>query len=114
MTNFIPRYVIAYIGLLNAIYNGSDILSLEEESKLAEDIQNKLNAKCVEAIVEGAYERLNLDYTDNPYFTLEQANLNGPYIKLKSGVTSSDLLRNIGPYYTKIMAILFSFVKERK
>ena len=114
MTTFIPRYVISYIGLLNAIYNGSDILSLEEESKLAEDIQNKLNAKCVEAIIEGAYERLNLDYTDNPYFTLEEANLDGPYLKLKAGVTSSDLLRNIGPYYTKIMAILFSFVKERK
>ena len=69
---------------------------------------------CRSYIVEEAYERLSPDYVDNTYFTLEQANLNGPYLKLKPGVTSSDLLRHIGPYYTKIMAILFSFVKERK
>ena len=111
---FISRTVVAYIGLLNAIYNGSDILTLEEEAKLAEDIQNKLNNKHVDAVIHSCYHRLDDKYLNNPYFTLEQANLNGPYLKLKSGVTSSDLLRNIGPYYTKIMAILFSFVKERK
>lgn len=111
---FISRTVVAYIGLLNAIYNGSDILTLEEEAKLAEDIQNKFNDKHVDAVIHSCYHRLDDKYLNNPYFTLEQANLNGPYLKLKPGVTSSDLLRNIGPYYTKIMAILFSFVKERK
>ena len=48
----------------------------------------------------------------NEYYTFTKL-LNNTFIKLNNGITASDLLKHIGTYPIKVMAVLFSFIKKK-
>lgn len=112
MATFIDRNVVTYIGLINALYNGNNCITVEEDQKLARKIQDEFNKKNINAIIHGYNYEWDGNMYGNEYYTFTEL-LNNTFIKLNSGITASDLLKHIGPYPIKVMAVLFSFIKKK-
>ena len=112
MATFIDRNVVTYIGLINALYNGNNCITVEEDQKLARKIQDEFNKKNINAIIHGYNYEWDGNMYGNKYYTFTEL-LNNTFIKLNNGITASDLLKHIGPYPIKVMAVLFSFIKKK-
>lgn len=112
MATFIDRNTVTYIGLLNALYNGLDYTTVEEDQALARRIQDEFNNKNINAVIHGWNYQWDGNTYGNEYYTFMEI-WDDTFIKLNKGITASDLLNKIGPYPVKVMAVLFSFIKKK-
>lgn len=112
MTTFIDRNVVTYIGLINAIYNGYNYITVYDDQVLAEQIQAELNNKNTDAVILGWNIKWDGNLYGNKYFTYLDI-WDDTYIQVNKGITVSDLLNKIGPYPVKIMKVLLGFIKDK-